>query len=275
LTSAEADLFEISCWADLLAAAPASFAQSIGLEVREVGGATACVAPGIPTLEFNRAVGLGLRRAAREEDVVALLEFYRSRGTKTGAIQTIEGATPPGVEGWLKARSSSPLPRRWVVLTRDVAAARPKPTRLRVAEIDREHAGAAAEAFCAGYGMPPAMAAWIANLVGRPRWRFFCAFDGARIVSTSLLYMDQGRAQLAGAGTLREARGQGAQGALMAIRIEAARAAGVRIMQSHTGLPLGDEPSPSLDSMRRAGLKDLHVRINWSVAMPEKSGAAS
>ena len=273
MKSAEADLFEISCWADLLAAAPVPIAQSIGLEVREVGGATTCVAPGIPTLEFNRAVGLGLRRPAREEDVVALLDFYRSRGTKTGAIQTIEGATPPGVEAWLTARGSSPLPRRWVMLTRDAAPAQPKPTRLRIAEIAHEHAAAAAEAFCAGYGMPPAMAGWIASLVGRPRWRCFCAFDGARIVSTSFLYMDQGRAQLAGAGTLREARGQGAQGALMAIRIEAARAAGVRIMQSHTGLPLGDEPSPSLDNMRHAGFRDLHVRINWSVATPGAAAA--
>jgi hypothetical protein len=50
------------------------------------------------------------------------------------------------------------------------------------------------------------------------------------------------------------------------VRIEAARAAGAQVIQSHTGLPLGDEPSPSLANMRRAGLRDRHVRINWGVA---------
>lgn len=267
--SVDADLFEILAWADLLAAAPAPIARGIGLEVAEVGGATACVAPGLPTIEFNRAVGLGLRAPAREQDVDALLDFYRSRGAKNGAIQTIAGSTAPEVESWLAARGSSPLERRWTVLTRDVRPAKPVATPLRIAEIAREHATAAAEAFCAGYGMPPPMVSWIDALVGRPRWRTFCAFDGDRIVATSFLFMHDGRAELAGAGTVRESRGQGAQGALMTARIDAARAAGAHVLQSHTGLPLGAEPSPSLDNMRRAGLVDLHERVNWSVTPPK------
>ena len=47
--SVAADLFEMQVWADLIGAAPAALARGLGLEVRSVGGATACVAPGIPT----------------------------------------------------------------------------------------------------------------------------------------------------------------------------------------------------------------------------------
>lgn len=89
--------------------------------------------------------------------------------------------------------------------------------------------------------------------------------DNDRILGVGFLFQDGERAILLGAATLPEARGQGAQTALLARRLAEARRAGARVIQSHTGLPTAGARNPSLDNMRRAGFVDIHLRQNWLI----------
>ncbi|MCX7889112.1 MAG: hypothetical protein N2422_05195, partial [Rhodobacteraceae bacterium] len=172
----------------------------------------------------------------------------------------------------LARRGRTEAPRRWVVLTRDTAAAvPPAPTGLALRRIGPAEAPAAGRTFRLAYGLPPAFDDWIAALAGRPGWQGYAAFDGPAIVATALLFLGGDRAILTGAATLPAARGRGAQRALIALRLADARAAGAGIVQSHTGLPVADERNPSLDNMRAMGFRPSHVRRNF--ALPPDAGA--
>jgi GNAT superfamily N-acetyltransferase len=263
--SIEAEMFEIETWSDLVAAAPAPLAKATGLEVRNVGGAVCVIAPGIPSKEFNRCVGLGVNRPASESDVADILGFYRSNGVFEAWIQVMEGATPQALPEWLAAHGSKPSGAGWIVFDRDMQPFQGRPTDLHVAEIGVEHAEAAAKAFRIGYGLPPSFDPWIAALTGRPDWRVYAAFDGGSVVATAFTRRSGRRAAMAGAATLPEARGRGAQGALLALRLRDADADGVTVMQSHTWLPADNERNPSLDNMRRSGFRELHRRTNFLV----------
>ena len=69
--------------------------------------------------------------------------------------------------------------------------------------------------------------------------------------------------QLSGAATLPEARGRGAQSALMAARIALARDLGLSYVTAETGSETPENPNPSLHNMHRAGLETLYERRNW------------
>jgi len=65
------------------------------------------------------------------------------------------------------------------------------------------------------------------------------------------------------AATRADARGQGLQTALIARRIEAARAAGCRHLVVETALDRPEKPSVSARNLRRMGFRDAYERPNW------------
>ena len=75
------------------------------------------------------------------------------------------------------------------------------------------------------------------------------------------------------AGTLPERRGRGAQSALIAARIEAARGAGCTVVVTETGVPVDGDEGPSYRNLRRAGFQPAYVRDNYlSSADADTSG---
>jgi len=268
-----AELFEIEAWSDMISAAPPSLVAAAGLEVRRVGGAICVVAPGIPSKEFNRAVGLSVEQPANADDVRAVLDFYRSRGVGDAWVQLIEGVEPAAIESWLHEAGARTDDSRGQLFDRGVEG----PDRvgnLAVVEVDKQNAGVAAEVFLVGYGLPAAFTGWFAALVGRPGRRVYLACDGPRPVAAAFLYQRGQRALLAGAATLPEARGRGGQTSLIARRIRDAAAAGARIIQCHTWLPHAGRRNPSFDNMLASGFRPLHQRINVTVGGVDRQGAS-
>ncbi|MBX3569560.1 MAG: GNAT family N-acetyltransferase [Rhizobiaceae bacterium] len=263
--SIAAEMFEIESWSDLVAAAPPPLAAATGLQVRSIGGAVCVIAPGIPSNEFNRCVGLGVERPASPADVDEILAFYRSHGMASAWVQLMDGAAPSLLPRWLAERGANPAGSSWAVFDRGLQPVMERGSGLRLAEIGSAHAANAAQVFRIGYGLPPAFDAWIAALAGRPRWRVYAAFDGEAVVATAFLRRSGARAIFAGAATLPEARGRGAQSGLMAMRVRDAASDGVTTVQSHTWVPKPDGRNPSLDNMRRSGFRELHRRTNFVV----------
>ena len=62
--------------------------------------------------------------------------------------------------------------------------------------------------------------------------------------------------------TRPEHRGRGAQGAILAGRIERARGLGLRRLVTETGAPREDGPGPSYRNILRAGFREIEVRPN-------------
>lgn len=57
-------------------------------------------------------------------------------------------------------------------------------------------------------------------------------------------------------------RGRGAQGAILAARIERARELGLRRLATETGAPRDDGTGPSYRNILRAGFREIEVRPN-------------
>ena len=79
------------------------------------------------------------------------------------------------------------------------------------------------------------MTGWLANLARQPNWRAYLGLDGGRAVASGFLYLCGDDAWLGMGATLPEHRGRGAQGALMALRIREAIAAGCSRIATETG----------------------------------------
>ncbi len=146
---------------------------------------------------------------------------------------------------------------------------RPEPaTDLRLEVLGAAWAARAGRIMAEGFELPldSGYPGWFANALdagGRDDMRVYGAFDGDELISVAMLCVSGEIAALAGAATVSAARGRGAQGALMARRINDAAAAGCRWVSTETGSETEDEPNPSLHNMRRAGLTELYERTNW------------
>ena len=117
-----------------------------------------------------------------------------------------------------------------------------------------------------GFSMPDPdghLAAMIAGIGGDPAFQAFGAWDGPDLVAGANLFVHGRVASLNIGATLPGHRDLGAQSALIAARVQAAADAGARLITSEAGEPAPGVSNPSLNNLRRAGLKVLYPRQSW------------
>ena len=112
-----------------------------------------------------------------------------------------------------------------------------------------------------GWGSP--LDRWLAALCTRARWACFGAFDGNRLVGTGAAHFAGALGWLGAAGTLEDARGRGAQSALLAARIRAAGDAGARVLATETVDRVDGVAGPSFRNVVRAGFEEAYVQGWW------------
>ena len=138
----------------------------------------------------------------------------------------------------------------------------PPPTTLRLVRVGPAEAADFGRITASAYGLPAAAAPWAAQ-AHELGWDCWLAVDGDEPVAAAGVFMSEGAAYLGFAATLAEHRGKGAQGALLAARIEHARAAGCDLLVTETGEHRDDLPSNSYRNILRAGFTEVAVRANW------------
>jgi len=263
--AASADAIEASAFREMVAAAPADFAERVGLACRQVGSATLLLAPGIPDTLFNRAIGLGVGSPATEAGLDAAIAAYRDAGSAKFWIHWNPHGAPRAVPQWLAARGFSLPPRRaWAKVARDTESPPEFETNLELRSARPGEEDAGAQAIAGAFGMPAVFVSWFAALSRRPRWRMGVALAGSQVVGAGLVYFEGGEAWLGAGGVLREFRGRGAHRALMALRIREAAAEGCTRVFTETGEPIGEEPNPSLANMERCGFRRVCSRLNYA-----------
>ena len=117
--------------------------------------------------------------------------------------------------------------------------------------------------FGRAYGTPEVVRPLLERLPGTEGWRCFAAFEGDVPAGTGALFVTGKVGWLGAAGTLSELRGRGAQGALLAARIEAGRKAGCETLVTETGEPVEGQPGGSYRNLLRAGFAPFYVRQNY------------
>ena len=252
-----AKLAAIRSW---YAAIPAALAAGIGLGHRPLGDGV-MVHAGADVLMFNRVLGLGMTETATDDLIDEAIAHFTATGARRFMVQVAPGASPPLV-GWLEARGFY-RHNHWIRLARDLAPCPMPATDLRVGRIGSEHADAFGRLAAEAFGHPPSLAGLSACLVGRAGWSFFGAFDGDALVGCSALHVQGPAARFGFASTRPGYRGRGAQSALIAARIEAARQAGCRWACVETLPDTPGKPNPSTHNLRRLGFRDAYERPNW------------
>jgi GNAT superfamily N-acetyltransferase len=103
----------------------------------------------------------------------------------------------------------------------------------------------------------------LATIVGAPGWHCFVAWIDAQPAGMGALFVE-GDAAWCGIGATRPAfRRRGAQTAVLAARIGAARAAGVSLLTTETGERIPERPASSYSNILRAGFREAYLRPNW------------
>jgi GNAT superfamily N-acetyltransferase len=114
-----------------------------------------------------------------------------------------------------------------------------------------------------GFGAPAEEAADGPTLADYPGWHTFLAWEGDEPAAAAGLFVDGGVAWFGGAATRPAFRRRGAQTALLAARIERARAAGARRLCTETGERVPERAEQSYRNILRAGFREAYLRPNW------------
>ena len=222
--------------ADAFAAAPPRFAFT----ATAVGGATCLRAAGIPSRELNRATG-------PIDDVAAVLAHY------DGGMHIVCGESP----GLLEAGYTPGY--AWMKFAREADAGASAATELAIEQVGPQGAIDFARPVRIGFGMPELMEAWLRELPGRPGWTCLVAYDGEQPVGAGALYVDGDHGWCGLGATLPEARGRGAQSAILAARVALAAQQGATTVSTETGVGGG----PSYRNILRAGFAERYERPNF------------
>jgi GNAT superfamily N-acetyltransferase len=203
-----------------------------------VGGAMCVTHPHVPAPELN-----GARPIGEHVDVGAISGWF------VGHPHNV--AVPPGYVGLEESLAAHGYERSgaYMKFSRDDAAADPPETDLRIAET------ADAAAFAAAMQAPLELC----GFVGAPGWTCFLGWDGDEPAACGALYADGSVGWLGVGMTRPQYRRRGAQGALLAARVDAARALGVTRLTTETG----EQQGPSYRNIVRAGFREAYSRPNW------------
>lgn len=242
---------------------PDDLVAPLGMATARIAGGTAFRMSASPDFTmFNRLMGAALDSPLTDDDVDALTTFVRQGGGGPLVLQLPPFAETDETLAVLERRGFRRA-GRWAKTMRAIGDPPGAPTDLDVREVGIDEAEQLGAVECVGMEMPEALAPWCARQADAPGWRAYAAYDGDRMVAMGCLFAHEDVGQLAGAATLPDARGRGAQLALMSRRIADARDMGLRWITAETGTETPEIPNPSLHNMLRAGLVLLYERQNW------------
>jgi len=151
----------------------------------------------------------------------------------------------------------------WMKFARPAAEAPAARTDLRLEVVGAERAQDFAVPVVGGFGMPPRMLGATGALPGRAGWTCLVAYDGDRPVAGGAVFVDGEQAWLGLGATLPQARGRGAQSALLAERIRLAAEAGATTVTTETGVRQDGRPERSYRNILRAGFRPAYLRPNY------------
>jgi GNAT superfamily N-acetyltransferase len=242
--------------------APAAARDGFGIATTRLGGGVVLSARLDPFEFWSKA--LGFAEPVTHDLISQVIDFYREQRTPTAVIQVAPSAQP---DDWAAIRAAHGLEEAgsWLKLTAPLSATRGQArTDLRVGPVEEAEAEEWATVVSRAFGMDHyALITMLAGSVRHPGAQPFAAWDGDKIVAGANLFLNGTVASLNSGATTPEYRGRGAQSALIAARLEAARAAGAEWVVAETGTPAPGEVNQSLVNLQRAGLQVRYERQNW------------
>ena len=257
------EIAEIEALRSMFAAVPDDISAELGVGTLELGGgfAVRIVFLGGAN-EVNHALGI-----STPAQLDALPGFY-------GRTRHIVSPAPAvDLDGELRARGYE-TGYAWMKFSRAAGDAPDARTDLDVVEVGPDDDLRFGRTVCEGFGMPTLMGQWLARLPGRPGWHCFVAYDGREPAAGGALFVTGDIGWFGLGATRPEFRRRGAQGAILAARIERAAELGCSLVVTETGELVDDRPSNSYRNILRAGFEPQYVRPNYVPKATEPARAS-
>src|SRR5581483_11856087 len=231
------DSAEIAAYVDAMGASPEV------CEVAVIGGATCLALRAIDSRMFNRVVGL-----ASTEPLDEIAAF--SGGRSWWGSDSFGLGPARGERGFVRDYG-------WMKFSRGVGPRKAR-SDLHVVQGDAAAADDFARVIVGAYGLPESTKPLAANVVGRPRWSCFVAYDGDAPAGAGAVFVDGATGWLGMAGTLPAFRSRGAQSVILAARVQ-----GCTTVVTETGELEQGRPSASYRNILRAGFREAGIRPNY------------
>lgn len=247
-----------------VSAAPDEIAESLGIATARIGGGWAVAMRNDPVEYWNKALGIGVGTPVSAELVDEVVEFYRSRDIRM-AVMPIAPAHLPIDWDEIRLRHGLTAGSPWVKLGAAIDELKPEtPPGVRVEAVGEADFDEWASVTLRGLGTyEDRLMRMVSAGATSPGFHPYAVREDGEFIAGATLFVNGAVGSLNATGTLPRSRGRGAQKALIAARVRAARSAGCRWVVAEAVLPPRGDVNPSLLNLERIGMRRLHVRQNW------------
>jgi GNAT superfamily N-acetyltransferase len=261
-----ADQLEVAAFASFGALAPAAVVEAHGLAHARIAGTLAFASRARVGRVFNHVFGAGLEQDLSPAGLRALVRFCDEAGAMACTISLPAGPRAEPI-GRMLAADGFVIHEPVLRLVRDAAPAPAAPTNLRVRELTPPDGIDFGTVLGSVFPFPAGSIAWFARLAQAPQWRCFGAFDGNAMVGCGAMFTHGTHAWFGMGATLSSHRGRGAQSAILAARVTAARAAGATLMAAETSNDTPEKRNASTRNAERLGFRRLYLRATYGKAL--------
>ena len=262
-TAAAIESAEMRAWADCYAAAPESWAETVGLGTREIGGALVIRWAATGRRYFSRAIGLGVTEPATEAAIDEILRGWEEAGITMFLLQSLPHCRPAEYEGWLHERGLEPFDAQDRVFRDGRPAEPPRPGP--VEAVTSETAAEWAEFIQRTYRLDADH--WLERLIGRPGWHQYVFRDGGEIVAARGMFIGpDGMAWLGMDGPVPGVMTDDYEpdAALCAFMVSDGLAHGARSFLADIELPSADMDTPAYRYFSELAFTRPYVRTHWT-----------
>lgn len=262
-TAAKIEAAEMRAWADAYGAAPAAWAERVGLGTREVAGALVIRWSATGRRYFSRVIGLGVTEQATEEAIDDILRGYEQAGITMFLLQSLPHCRPAEYEGWLREQVLEPFDAQDRVF-RD-SSPLDLPPLGPVERVTRETAGEWAEFIQRVYRLDTGH--WLERLIGRAGWHQYVYREGDEIVAARGMFIGPDGAAWLGMdgpvpGVMTDRYEPDA--ALCAFIVAEGLENGARCFLADIEAPSPDLDTPAYAYFGRLGFTRPYVRTHWA-----------
>ncbi len=264
------EIIEAASRADYYSCLDREGSERLGVQIRASHCSTLTLATRGTSPFFNRVLALGVRAECGAEEIDRIESLLENAGAKSAMIGLSPYARPEGLIDALRDRGYAEGPV-WAKLARGPQEPQKAETDLEIIEIGpgHRHAEAFHHILISCFGMDPAYAPLMQAVVGKPSWRCYLALNGNAPIAAAGMYLSAIGAWLGFMATLPEARGRGAQSALIERRLRDGIDCGCPVFVGETALDRPEAPNPSYHNLIRMGFEHIYDRPHFIWTNPE------
>jgi hypothetical protein len=260
---------EARAWADLYAAAPADWAEAVGIGTQELGGALVLHWAATGRRYFSRTIGLGLATPASRAAIEEILDGYERAGIAMFLLQSLPHCRPAGYESWLREFGLEPFDAQdRVVRDGSPLAVAPPLAGDRELTVERvKHASGDewVEFIERVYRLETGP--WLPRLIDRPRWHQYVVRERGEIVAARGMHIGpDGTAWLGMDGPVPGITTDDYEpdAALCAFIVSDGLARGARSFIADIEAPSAEQATPAYEGFARLGFTRPYVRTHWT-----------